>query len=554
MDIKSIEVFDFLSYKHETLELPTDDIYLVVGENFTGKSNLIIDALTWCVFGVSRYKGDYVIREGADEAIVATTFELDGIEHVIITTKKRKGTVKVTCDDYKGNPTETKAYIQELLGLDYDTFSNSVCLEQGKTESFAKLSPKEAKELVIGILQLGIYSDYEQVAKQRLNKYKLDLDTYKSKLDALGDETAQIEDLESKIAGLNKKKLEKEKPLVTLNDQLVIQVEITDKAIEAVKKLEDKIYKIKVDKIAPIEAEKSVIRKNSNSISGLPKDCPTCKQKVTEEYKQEVADEYARQWKKVEASLTIAIAKLSELSKLEQEAKEKADKESTNLATINKCIADIGLEVRTINQDIQFITGELKGLEKSKAIVEDGKLKIVRLTKQAAVYQDLHTAFGRNGIPSYIVENSKVEMESIANDLLQYMEIELSIELVVQKELQKGGYGDTFEMMIEKNGIAKPFENYSGSEKILISFALRIALSVILSRRSGSKMQTLILDESAIFLDTNNTRQFIRGLKYVYKLFSFKKMIVITHDAYLKESFNNTVVIKIKNKISYIEE
>ena len=552
MDLKSIEVKDFLSYKKEKLELPTDDIYLIVGENFTGKSNLIIDALTWGLFGVSRYKGDYIIREGADEAEAKVTFELDNEEHTIVTSKKRGGTVRVQCDTYKGNPTETREYIQELLGLDYSTFSNSACLEQGKIDSFAKLSPKEAKELIINILQLDIYAEYEQVAKQKLSKNKLDLDTYKSKLETLGDDTAQIKELEATIERLKKEKIEKEKPLKELREQLTKQEEVKAKLVKAVKVLEDTVYDMKVAKLAPVKAELDTIKKNSDSISGLPKDCPTCKQKITDAYKTKAIEEYQRQLTDKTTSYNIIVVEVEKLSKLEEEATEKADKESTKSVEISSTIRTIEEAISVIDQDIQFTTGKLQGLEKTKGIIDESKVKIKELSSRTSIYQDLFTAFGRNGIPSFIVENSKLEMETIANNLLRHMEIGLSIELLVQKELQKGGYSDTLELSIEKNGVAKPFKCYSGSERILISFALRIALSVILSRRSGSKMQTLILDESAIFLDQKNTMQFIRGLKYVYKMFSFKKLVIITHDVYLKEFFGNHITIAIRDGVSYV--
>ena len=312
------------------------------------------------------------------------------------------------------------------------------------------------------------------------------------------------------------------------------------------------MYDINVNKLAPVRSELGAIKKNSDSISGLPKDCPTCKQEITEVYKQGAIKKYQEDLADKKASFDIISVEVKKLEELEDKATVKASKESTKSVEINKSIVTIDLAVGSIEQDIQFVAGKLQGLEKTKGIIDESKLKIVELTKQTSIYQDLYTAFGRNGIPSYIVENSKIEMENIANSLLEYMEIGLAIELIVQKELQKGGYGDTFELMVEKNGISKPFENYSGSEKILISFALRIALSVILSRRSGSKMQILILDESAIFLDQKNTMQFIRGLKYVYKMFSFKKLVVITHDTYLKDFFSNHIEIAISDGISYI--
>jgi len=56
--------------------------------------------------------------------------------------------------------------IVKILGFDYETFKNTANFEQGDSDSFSILTPKEAKEVVMKILQLSRFADLEKICRE----------------------------------------------------------------------------------------------------------------------------------------------------------------------------------------------------------------------------------------------------------------------------------------------------------------------------------------------------------------------------------------------------
>ena len=48
--------------------------------------------------------------------------------------------------------------IEELLGLDFDSFTKTVILPQGRYAEFLTSEPKKRRELLAKILELGVYA------------------------------------------------------------------------------------------------------------------------------------------------------------------------------------------------------------------------------------------------------------------------------------------------------------------------------------------------------------------------------------------------------------
>ena len=66
----------------------------------------------------------------------------------------------------------TQATINQIVGLDYDSFINSVFLRQGQSNEFSKKSPKERKDILATILGLD---HYEELRKRALEKIRITL-------------------------------------------------------------------------------------------------------------------------------------------------------------------------------------------------------------------------------------------------------------------------------------------------------------------------------------------------------------------------------------------
>jgi exonuclease SbcC len=182
---------NFLSYREATLDFSGLHTACICGSNGSGKSSLL-EAMAWAIWGESRaeskddiiYMGELetqvdfifisqgnlyrVIRNrrrgqsGALEFQVATTVlqEIEDLDQIKFRTLTEKGIA----------PTQQK--IIDYLKLDYDTFTNSAYLRQGKADEFMIKRPAERKEILANLLKLDQYDGLSDKAKDLAKSYK----------------------------------------------------------------------------------------------------------------------------------------------------------------------------------------------------------------------------------------------------------------------------------------------------------------------------------------------------------------------------------------------
>jgi len=71
----------------------------------------------------------------------------------------------------------------------------------------------------------------------------------------------------------------------------------------------------------------------------------------------------------------------------------------------------------------------------------------------------------------------------------------MSITLETQRQLKTSDrLTETLDIHIADNEGERPYENYNGGEQFRVNFAIRLALSKILAKRAGARLQTLVVD------------------------------------------------------------
>ncbi len=187
-------------------------------------------------------------------------------------------------------------------------------------------------------------------------------------------------------------------------------------------------------------------------------------------------------------------------------------------------------------QRLSALEGELARIEEMACRKEALERERESLARAAAIYKTLHAAFGRNGIQSHIIEHAVPEIEQEANELLRRLSegtMTLKLDLVVPT--QKGGERETLQIKIADPLGTRSYETFSGGEAFRIDFALRVAISKFIARRSGGELRTLIVDEGFGSQDRDGLAQFVRVIDSVKD--EFDKILVITHVEELKDKF-----------------
>ena len=205
------------------------------------------------------------------------------------------------------------------------------------------------------------------------------------------------------------------------------------------------------------------------------------------------------------------------------------------------------LESRKKEAEIQrgVVIEQLQRLERLETEFTQLKSSLGSLVDQKAVYDELVVAFGRNGIQALVIETAIPQLQNDANELLgRLTENRMSLKLQLQegrRERRMGLPSEELEIKIADEVGTRSYETFSGGEAFRINFALRIALSKLLARRSGAPLPILFIDEGFGSQDYTGQERLKEAIQSIQS--DFQKIIVITHVDQVKESFPTRIEV-----------
>ena len=101
---------------------------------------------------------------------------------------------------------------------------------------------------------------------------------------------------------------------------------------------------------------------------------------------------------------------------------------------------------------------------------------------------------------------------------------------------------ETLEIQISDNAGKRDYEMFSGGEAFRVNFAIRLALSEVLSQRAGARLQTLVIDEGFGSQDAQGRQRLVEAINLVRQ--DFAKILVITHIDELKDAFPTRIEVE----------
>ena len=201
-------------------------------------------------------------------------------------------------------------------------------------------------------------------------------------------------------------------------------------------------------------------------------------------------------------------------------------------------------EEYTVNQDIGRRQQTLTRLEEQKTVRDDKAKRLKDASYDAEVHDQLTRAFGKKGVQALIIENAIPELAEETNRILDRLtdgDMSLYFDTLRESKAKRDGPIETLDIKVSDNLGTRPLEMYSGGEGFRAAFALRIALSKLLARRAGARLQTLIIDEGFGSQDAKGREKLVECLDAIKD--DFERIIVITHIDELKDAFATRVEI-----------
>jgi len=156
----------------------------------------------------------------------------------------------------------------------------------------------------------------------------------------------------------------------------------------------------------------------------------------------------------------------------------------------------------------------------------------------------LEKACGRDGVQALLIEHALPDIEDRANELLERLTSgEMRVNFETQKQLKsREATVETLDIRIVDNAGERPYANFSGGEQFRVNFAIRLALSQILAKRAGARLQTLVIDEGFGSQDPNGRQRLVEAINIIQD--DFARILVITHIDALRDAFPTRIEIE----------
>ncbi|MCY4666056.1 MAG: SMC family ATPase [Acidimicrobiaceae bacterium] len=200
----------FSAFREETeVDFEGVELAALVGHTGSGKST-IIDGITFALFGsVARYDNTNlvapVISQLEHEARVTLEFEVSGQRYTAVRVVRRTASGATTKEarlEYgervlAGQAREMAPAVEALLGLDFDRFTKTVVLPQGRFARFLHDddSKRPRHELLRHLLNLGIYTGMGEEARRRAGNARALLGELERQLEADAPTEEQVAEL-----------------------------------------------------------------------------------------------------------------------------------------------------------------------------------------------------------------------------------------------------------------------------------------------------------------------------------------------------------------------
>jgi len=564
---KSISWMNFLSTGNSanTVLLDKSPTTLIIGRNGEGKST-ILDALCFALFGKpfrNINKGQLVNSINQKNCMVEIKLSISNIEYRI-----RRGIKPNLFEIYQddvminqdsANRDYQKILEQQILRLNYKTFTQVVILGSASFIPFMQLPAWQRREVIEDILDIRIFSTMNTLLKDRILITKEDLARVESAITlhkaSVVSQQKLIESMVSskqdQIDAIKKRISINEDEIKTNSDRIAeLILSITNLSETIVDKKQIKTDIIKCETIHRNKLSKKDETHNTIQFFNENNNCPSCEQSIPHTHKETILEKLTREYNLTgEEVITLdnCLVKLNErLNEIEDI--------NTQITGLNSEVSSLNVSISTLNSQNSKMQNEVENTKQDTGNINEEKNKLRELASDAmkkideksslSEERDLQeiasTLLKDSGIKTAIIREYLPAMNKLINKYLNAMDFYVHFELDESfVEQIKSRYRDEF-----------TYASFSEGEKLRIDLAILFAWRQIAKMKNSVNTNLLILDE--IFdssLDTSGTDYFLS----VMGQFENSNVFVISHKGdQLFDKFRSIIKFEKKNDFSVI--
>jgi DNA repair exonuclease SbcCD ATPase subunit len=560
--LKTLQWDNCFSYgSGNVLNLEENTVTQIIGTNGMGKSSipLIIEEALFNKNSKGIKKADIPNRYVNNGYKIHLEFTKDDDEYSV--TIDRKTNIKVSFlkngeDISSHTATNTFKTIQEVIGIDFKTFSQLVYQNTNASLQFLTATDTNRKKFLIDLLHLEEYVELFELFKNASRDLSVDMSAIKSKIatvekwlsdNKLRDTTIlpmlefqnDTEELENEFRSLTKEIeniSEKNKKISQNNQCISLLKRINIQEIQSIDVDSKESYDELQSELGTLNGVVTGSRKLMKKLEDLEDKCPTCEQTVQEDFKQTLIAEEA-------GKISFAQEKMSEITtRIEQikrnnerfEHKNKMQREWEDLyRSINRDLPVALLDKGVLEERLAGVRADLVSIKESVAETakenerrtkQNTRIQVIQeqteeflselenaqkeLNEIDSVFSNLEVlkkAFSTNGLIAYKIENLVKELEELVNTYLaELSDGRFTLEFVVSN--------DKLNVQITDNGNIVDILALSSGELARVNTATLIAIRKLMSSISKSRINILFLDEVINVLDETGREKLVEVL------------------------------------------
>lgn len=553
---KTIKYKNLLSTGNQYTEIDftKNKTNLIVGTNGAGKST-VLDALCFSLFGRSFRrinKPQLVNSVNEKDCRVEVEFSIGksdwkvvrGIKPAIFEIWKNDAIL----DQSSAALDQQKWLEQNILKMNYKSFTQIVILGSSNFVPFMQLSAAHRREVIEDLLDIKIFSSMNTLIKEKIRQSKEEIKILDLKKESFLDKVKMQENFIEELENRGKENIQKKlHSISTLDKEVEVFMResgiLEENIFEKQKEVED--YIGAGDKLRKFGTLKGKI---SQKVSTLTKEhkfftentvCPTCTQEIDDTFRINRINDAQNKAKELQSGYT----ELEEAIK-EEEGRERQFntitkeilKLTNDISQNNIKISGYQRQIRDLESEVQTITKQLENRntehEKLESFKDNLKITYDSLAskKDTINYYDFsYSLLKDGGVKSKIIKKYLPLINQQVNRYLQMMDFYINFTLDQE-------FNETVQSPIHEDF---SYSSFSEGEKQRIDLALLFTWREVARLKNSVNCNLMILDE--IFdssLDSTGTEEFLKIIRYVIK---DANIFVISHKTGLEDKFESVL-------------
>jgi len=566
---KEVKIENFQSIKKDTVNLSNQGIILIKGENHYEKNSLsngsgkssIVESILWCVYGkTSSGISDPTNRYNEGGLAVTLFISINEQEYIIIRAIKHN-TYKTGLFIFKNNEdisdrikTETEKVLKNILPLSMDIFLSTIFLSQGFNNRFSALSPIERKERIEELTETSKQlDDFKSLISKVKDKYNNNSIMVKNDLSY---NTGVFTTIQNQINDLLLEvELSGDKPNYCLEDiqkQIKEIEELKEKINNNINENQNNLYKLK-NEINSIKNEiknnEIIVEKNNkliNKINQPEKVCPTCSQKISNEFADGLINEYQEE---LNSSTTIIKEKTNDLFLKNNDITELQN----SINHLKECLNENTIKLNDFKEILNTIIN-YKDTTNSKNKIEELQIKINEIVNKLETLKEELKEYDTliQVVNHIIVLISKQFRGYLLDTIINFM----NSKLEDYSKMLFSNESDIIQIIIDQSKINiflgdAVYESLSGGEKRKVDLATMFTQRDLALNIAGTSSNLLIFDE--IFDNLDEVAINIVLDMFLNLSLEIDSMFIISHKPQVEIPYDNLItVIKNEDRNAYL--